>query len=161
MTDYKFHSSRINGVRKLKYGYDAYLRDITTLYQNIKNSGKTYDIIIGIQRGGLIPAVHLSNLLDVPMQTLQWSRKGNMREGSNPHLICNRDKNVLLVDDILDIGNTIHEIHEHYWKMDTAVLIHNVENKFNITPDFAAWVINRSELPDWIDYWWEKETNNG
>ena len=37
---------------------------------------------------------------------------------------------------------------------------YNVENKFNIIPDFAAWVINRSELPDWIDYWWEKETNN-
>ena len=161
MTDYKFHSSRINGVRKLKYGYDTYLRDITTLYQNIKNSGKEYDIIIGVQRGGLIPAVHLSNLLDVPMQALQWSHtKGKVREGSSPHLICNRDKNVLLVDDILDVGNTIHEIHNHYWKMDTAVLIHNVENKFNITPDFAAWVINRSELPDWIDYWWEKETNN-
>lgn len=147
------------GVLKLKYGYNAYLRDITRLYHSIKNSGKTYDIIIGVQRGGLVPAVHLSNLLDVPMQTLQWSLKGNMREGSNPHLICNRDKNVLLVDDILDVGNTIHEIHERYWKMDTAVLIHNAENKFNIVPDYAAWVINRSELPEWIDYWWEKEVD--
>lgn len=161
MIDYKFLSSRTNGVRKLKYGYDLYLRDITTLYHNIKNSGKTYDIIIGVQRGGLIPAVHLSNLLDIPMQTLQWSLKADMREGSNPHLISNKDKNVLLVDDILDIGNTIHEIHEHYWKMDTAVLIYNRENKFNIVPDYAAWVIVRSELPEWIDYWWEKETNNG
>ena len=143
----------------MKYGYDTYLRDITTLYQNIKNSGKTYDIIIGVQRGGLIPAVHLSNLLNVPMQTLQWSHN-KVKEGSNPHLISNKDKNVLLVDDIIDVGNTIHEIHKHYWKMDTAVLIYNVENSFNLVPDFAAWVINRSELPDWIDYWWEKETNN-
>lgn len=145
------------GVRNLKYSFESYHRDLTIVYNNIVNSGITYDIIIGVQRGGLIPAVHLSNLLDVPMQTLQWSRKGNMRESANPHLITSRDKNVLLVDDILDNGHTIHEIHERYWKMDTAVLIYNTKNSFGIVPDYAGWVIDREEIPQWFDYWWETQ----
>lgn len=140
----------------MNYNFDNYLRDINTLSTNIANSGTKYDLIIGVQRGGLIPAVHLSNLLDVPMQTIQWSRTNNMREGANQHLICNREKNVLLVDDILDEGHTIHEIHQRYWKMDTAVLIYNCINQYSIVPDYAAWVINREEMPQWINYWWER-----
>lgn len=140
----------------MNYNFDNYLRDINTLFTNIANSGTKYDLIVGVQRGGLIPAVHLSNLLDVPMQTIQWSRTNNMREGANQHLICNKGKNVLLVDDILDAGHTIHEIHQRYWKMDTAVLIYNCINQYSIVPDYAAWVINREETPQWINYWWER-----
>lgn len=143
----------------MKYNFDNYLRDVSTLYQNILKNGKTYDVIVGIQRGGLIPAVHLSNLLGIPMHTLQWSRYTERRD-YNDSTLLDKSKNILLVDDIIDDGNTIHEVYEHYGKVDTAVLIYNCENKFNIVPDYAAWVINRSELPDWIDYWWEKEIND-
>lgn len=140
----------------MKYSYDEYLADIRHLYDIILRSKKQYDLIVGVQRGGLIPAVHLSNLLGIPMQTIQWSLKGNMREGANPHLICNKDKNVLLVDDILDNGTTIKQIQERYWEMDTAVLIYNNTNQYSLAPTYAGRTINRQTLPEWIDFWWEK-----
>lgn len=140
----------------MKYTYEEYLSDIRSIYVNIFRNKIHYDLIIGIQRGGLIPAVHLSNMLDVPMQTIQWSIKGNMREGSNPHLICNKEKNVLLVDDILDNGSTVYQLQERYWKMDTAVLIYNVTNQYSLVPTYTGRTINRETAPEWIDFWWEK-----
>ena len=140
----------------MKYTYDEYLADIRHLYDTIFRNKIQYDLIVGVQRGGLIPAVHLSNLMGVPMQTIQWSIKDNMREGSNSHLICNKEKNVLLVDDILDNGNTIYQLQERYWKMHTAVLIYNVANQYSIVPTYTGRTINRETAPEWIDFWWEK-----
>ena len=44
------------------------LSDVSTMScdisQKIKNSGDTFDIIIGITRGGWVPTVFLSNCLD-------------------------------------------------------------------------------------------------
>ena len=33
------------------------------------------ELIIGVARGGLVPAVMLSHYLDVPMQSLHWSTR--------------------------------------------------------------------------------------
>ena len=141
----------------MNYTYEHYINDIYTVYKAILEKQVKYDIIIGIQRGGLIPAVHLSNLLKVPMQCLQWStRDGEVRDGSNQHIICNNNKNILLVDDIIDDGRTVKEIYTNYWKMDTAVLIYNNINSYNIVPEYFAWSLNRKETPDWINYWWER-----
>lgn len=141
----------------MEYPFHHYLQDLQTIYKNILEKGTSYDLIIGIQRGGLVPAVHLSNLLKVPMQVLQWStRDSEVREGANPHLLCNKGKSILLVDDILDSGKTLKEIYDRYWKMDTAVLIYNNVNSYNIIPEYFAWSINRKETPDWINYWWER-----
>lgn len=141
----------------MKYDYELYYRDLKNLYYNIKKSQIQYDLIVGIQRGGLVAAVHLSNILNVPMQTLHWSKYGNVRDSNNPHLISNKGKKILLVDDILDDGDTLNEIYKEYYPMDTAVLVYNRENKFGIVPKYSGWIINRSEYPEWINYWWEQE----
>lgn len=138
----------------MKYAYYDYTIDISSIIGQIQKSGKKYDLVVGIQKGGLIPAVHIANVLDIPFASLQWSTKG-VREGSNQHLICNKDKNVLLVDDILDSGDTIQQIQERYWQMDTAVLIYNTVNRWNLVPTYYGWNINRDNMLDWVDFWWE------
>ena len=87
------------------------------------------DYIVGLTRGGLVPAVMLSHYLDVPLHTLNVSlRDGNGREsnlwmaedalgyiqeedrkanGGWKHLASKR-KNILIVDDINDQGTTIN-----------------------------------------------------
>ena len=141
----------------VSYGWEEYRMDFEEIVRRIKESNKQYDRIIGIQRGGLITGVHLSNVLGVPFNVLQWSNSG-VKEGANPHLICNKGKNILLVDDMIDSGVTMHEVLDRYaeWNLDTAVLIYNNINKHNITPTYFGWEINRNDVPEWFDFWWEK-----
>lgn len=88
------------------------------------------DYIVGLTRGGLIPAVIMSNMLDIPMETLKVSLRDSdtgpesnlwMAEDAfgyvpdsaldlNPTSIYNdygQGKNILIVDDINDTGATL------------------------------------------------------
>jgi hypoxanthine phosphoribosyltransferase len=139
----------------IDYNYNNYSEDILTVVNEIKKSKKKYDLIVGIAKGGLIPAVHLANIFDTPLASLQWSGKG-VRDCFNQQLLDAKGKNVLLVDDILDNGDTINEVLTVYYPMDTATLIYNSINKHNLEPTYTGWIINRNELPNWFDFWWEK-----
>jgi hypoxanthine phosphoribosyltransferase len=136
------------------YEVMEYSYDISSIYKDIKESNKKYDYIIGIQRGGMIPAVHLSNALDIPYDTLVWSHSRNQKD-KNHSLLLDKSKSCLLVDDILDEGTTLNEIFGQYGVVDTAVLIYNNINKFKIVPTFFAWEIDRNKIPEWFNFWWE------
>ena len=75
--------------------------------------------IVGINRGGLTPAVMISHFMDLPMYTLDV----RLRQGSNPEskLWMTEDafgvgesqpKDILIVDDINDSGATFNWIKE-------------------------------------------------
>jgi hypoxanthine phosphoribosyltransferase len=140
-----------------EYGLHDYKMDFNKVVQQIRDSNKNYELIIGIQRGGLIPGVHLSHVLDVPFETLHWSSE----HAPWQDLLEHKDKQILLVDDICDSGATLHEVLTHFsnFKMDTATLIYNNINKYGIIPTYYGWEINRNEVPQWFDFWWEKEIN--
>lgn len=94
------------------------------------------DYVVGITRGGLTPALLLSTLLGVPMETL----KVQLRDGNNNESNCwmaedafgyvpedQRDlvksrwdskfqKNILIVDDINDSGSTFEWIKDDWQK---------------------------------------------
>lgn len=147
-------------MNKIDYRYENYCEDFATVVYAIEKSGIKYDLVAGVQRGGLVPAVHISNALDIPFCSLIWSSQiGKVRDSSNPHLktALNRDLNVLVVDDICDTGISLDEITRTYPGVHTAVLIYNVENKKQFKPTYFGNEIKRSELPNWIDFWWEKK----
>jgi hypoxanthine phosphoribosyltransferase len=90
---------------------------IYDLIQIIKTNPSTADIdyIIGASRGGLVPAVWISHALDKPLLTvnLQSYKKTKQSEITwlqkfDPDIIMG--KNLLIVDDICDTGNTFNEI---------------------------------------------------
>lgn len=143
------------------YNLHDYKMDFADLVKHIRKSGKQYDLIMGIQRGGLILGVHLSHVLGVPFEVLHWSNNG-VKESANPHLIWNKGKNILLVDDICDSGVTLKEILDHYrkWNLDTAVLVYNNINTHHIIPTYYGWEMNRNDVPQWFDFWWEQENFN-
>lgn len=143
------------------YSLYDYKMDFAEMVKYIRNSGKQYDLVIGVQRGGLIPGVHLSHVLGVPFDVLHWSNNG-VKESSNPSLITNKGKNILLVDDICDSGITLKEILTRYaeWNLDTAVLVYNNINPHHITPTYYGWEMNRNDVPQWFDFWWEQENFN-
>lgn len=117
------------------------------------------DLIVGITRGGLLPAVILSHLLNIPMSTLEYSSKKGNGDGLN---YTNKfksfgQKTLLFFDEISDSSLTLKEITEHYTNEQhlvyTAVLYYK-----NITPTFHQpnfiWRVIPSDY-DWIHFPWE------
>jgi hypoxanthine phosphoribosyltransferase len=147
-------------MKRFDYSYDNYCDDFSTIVYAIEKSNIKYDLVVGIERGGLVLGVHLSNALNIPYASLIWSNHiGKVRDSSNPHLITALDKNkrVLIVDDICDTGTSLNDITKTYKGVDTATLIYNNINKCNFTPTYFGWEINRNDIPEWIDFWWEKK----
>jgi uncharacterized protein len=143
------------------YSSNDFLQDVDKIAHDVIANGSEIDYIVGITRGGLLPAVLLSHRLDVPMRTVSWStfHKDQMREHAYDIAEdISEGKRILLVDDILDSGRTMAELLEDWGcvrdKIKIAVLLHNTNQ--SIIPDFWGRQFSRTETPDWIDFWWEK-----
>lgn len=103
--------------------------DVTTWVQDIvlqmyKDSWRP-DYIVGLTRGGLVPAVIMSNMIDIPMHTLNVSLRDStfgpesncwMAEDAygyagtvdgNPVFDEFKQKKILILDDINDTGATL------------------------------------------------------
>lgn len=121
-------------------------KEITDIIKYIgSNIGKTYkpEIIISIVRGGMIPSVILSHVLNIrnvenikSIETLNDEIDAIKQKpivDTNINLSNIKGKKVLIVDDILGSGATIRKIKEEVkkWKpkeVRTAICIVNEEN---------------------------------
>ena len=137
------------------------------------------DYIVGVTRGGLIPATMLSHWMQVPMHTLNISLRDSDEIGPESNLWMaedafghdmDRPKNILIVDDINDSGATLDWIkqdwasgcfpHDSKWdqvwheNVRFAVLVNNEASEFKRI-DYAASYINKAEEDKWIVFPWE------
>jgi hypoxanthine phosphoribosyltransferase len=127
------------------------------------------ELIIGITRGGAIPAIMISHFLNVKMVGLDVSlRDGG---GYGPESNCwasemaQNGKNILIVDDINDTGETLNWIVKDWdcptgsiaWSENVriATIIDNEDSKATITPQYAGLTINKAENDVWVEYPWE------
>ncbi|MEM3737017.1 MAG: phosphoribosyltransferase family protein [Candidatus Bathyarchaeia archaeon] len=115
------------------------------------------EVVVGILKGGMIPAVIISNILRKPLLALgvhhpceYVSRGVQIYQNLRRELLAGRK--VLLVDDICDTGETLRAAKEHVeglgGKVETAVLQKRHGSTF--TPDY--WV---EEVWGWVVYPWE------
>jgi xanthine phosphoribosyltransferase len=127
------------------------------------------DYIVGLTRGGLVPAVLLSHTLGVSMHTLTVQlRDGERHTELNAWMPedVTEGKNILIVDDINDTGDTLAWIRNDwnrsviedipaYWhkRIRVAVLVNNLASNEQI--DWCAMDINKMEDPRWIVFPWE------
>lgn len=144
----------------MRYCFDKFKTDINKLVDDINSSDKSYDYIVGIVRGGSIPATCLSHHLGLPMKNVSWStyHKDQMKETALDVAEDIMDgKKLLIVDDILDSGRTMKELIQDWGvdrsQFDLAVLIWNEGQ--DIVPDFHGRKIDRKDDSDWITFWWE------
>jgi len=120
-------------MNKIYYSWAQIQGAVLDIARQLQHDNWKPDYIVGITRGGLIPATLLSQYLDVPMQTLKVS----LRDGSECESNCwmaedafgyvtnagpddtkidpAYRKKILIVDDINDQGSTISWI-KHDWQ---------------------------------------------
>jgi len=145
--------------QNLNYTQAYFNFDIKNIVNQIDNSKKDYDYVVGIKRGGLIPAVCISHILGLPMYSLDWSNR-DYPEKNDYQKVLQSNSKILLIDDICDTGETLIRIKELYnfSNIDTAVLLYN-EDQIHI-PTYWARKFSRKIEPDWVQFWWEDINNN-
>lgn len=116
------------------------------------------DLIVGITRGGLVPAVHLSHALGVPMDTIYWSTRDSSQAEVNATIMdmINEEKTVVFVDDINDTGTTFEQISNVYdpngmEQVYMMALIERASSSFS-----SDGVCLRIDDPRWVVFPWEQ-----
>lgn len=143
------------------YTWEDYSALVLKLKQQIRSN--EYDCVLGIARGGLVPAVELSHFLKKPLHILNWQTRDGTPPTSIPTdiYLAIKDSKILLVDDICDSGETLHQIFEaglgQYIKNVDVAVIHYNEAETLFVPDYYSIKINKVENPAWIVYPWEKQ----
>ena len=131
------------------------------------------DMIVGVTRGGLIPAVMMSHYTGIKMHTLDVRLRD--ADHSPEHAVwmaeeAGESKRILILDDINDTGETFKWIVKDWeesnppadwldiWGNNVrfATIIDNVPSKFDV--DYTSIEINKAEDPAWIVFpfeeWW-------
>ena len=108
-----------------------------------------FDFVVGLSRGGLIPAVMLSHFFDKPFYALNKPYDTELPSTGR----------ALIVDDINDTGKTFARVDElllekysNLYKVYVS-LIENTASPFAV--DYSANEINKEEDPSWIVFPWE------
>ena len=134
------------------------------LSERIVNSGFVPDVIVGIARGGWIPARILSDVLYA--NTLQNIRieyytdvgeKGKEPRITQPLTGSMKSKNMLLVDEVADTGDTLQHAIEHVKELGVkevkSAVLHYKPTSI-VKPDFYM-----VETTSWTVYPWENRAS--
>lgn len=141
------------------YSYENFKNDTNTLINKLAHN--SFDVIIGIARGGLTLSHAIAEGLDIrDVQTIRTELYDST---------CKRDeisvfgectlssaKNVLVLDDIADSGETLKVIMQDLKSKNTDINFISATLFYKKTsiyePDF--WI---NEAAEWIEFFWEKD----
>lgn len=144
----------------LKLTWNDIEEQCKVLAKEIEERAISFDAIIGIARGGWIPARLLSDLLDSDeVDTVRVKFYKSVGQTAKEPVILHpiqidiEDKEVLLVDDIADTGESLATTVDHLKEKKAksifvVTLLKKPISKF--TPDLFA-----QETPDWVIFPWE------
>ncbi len=133
-----------------------------TLSTKIKKSGYKPDIVVAIGRGGYVPArivcdfLSIMNLTSVAVQHWGAAKKKEKAKITAPLNMPVKNKNVLVIDDITDTGETMDVVVKYLKRQSpknikTGVLEHKKVSFF--IPDYFAHKIVKWR---WITYPWAR-----
>ena len=57
------------------YSYNDFEKGVNSIRNQIKHSEIKFDYIVGVARGGAIPAVRISHILNVPCIIMNWNTR--------------------------------------------------------------------------------------
>lgn len=100
--------------------WESVLQDVKMLSQQIKC---TPDIIVGVARGGVLPAVFLSKHLGVEETFFLKVKKEGEQRVLLQEVACSvRGKKILVVDDMIETGKGLELVKEHLESRGASVM---------------------------------------
>lgn len=164
------------------YTTEQMRHDLHTIVRQAAFEGFKPDVIVGLARGGLQPALMLSHYYDAALVTLNVSLRDNKVDHGHDSLDTLKSdvmlgKQILIVDDICDSGKTLRVVWDSMGlaqkgspdeilnemaglgQVRSAVLWNNPgQDVFD--PDYVGREINRHEDERWIIFpfedWWTR-----
>lgn len=145
----------------IKYDKDWFDRDIKSLIEQLK--GQQFDLIVGVNRGGCLPAVVLSHALKIPVTMIDYSTRDGVNISPKSLYRYFEDLSeeigdILIVDDLVDSGKSLLEVVKHarmFHHVEVATLLHNYDVKLPVDHYYGT-VFSRKEDKRYFDFWWEE-----
>ena len=132
------------------YVTDSNVKDyVLEIIRQMNLDGFRPDIVVGLVRGGAVPANYISQFLKIPCYMVN--------KGVEEVAKIDNVTNVLVIDDINDSGKALTEINNMLFEFDGdvkyATLLSNEGSSFTV--DYAGKYVNKIEDPCWYVYPWE------
>ena len=149
----------VDATSVIDYTFPEFRDGIQTIAKQIQDSGFAPDYLVGIVRGGSVPAVYLSHKLKIPVVMVAWNTRDSTEFGKESITWIPEDllkgKRVVIVDDIVDGGHTIKEVVEPVPQENIRVAAMWYNTAQDVAVDFYHKTIDRNEDPRWIIFDWE------
>jgi xanthine phosphoribosyltransferase len=147
----------------LHISHERFLAEVETIARLVEADAWQPDFLIGIGRGGLVPAAYLSHRLGLPLLTVDHSTG---EPGFGEELLeklaakIKAGARMLIVDDINDSGGTITHLRaaidartDDPPRLRVAVLIHNIRSR--ALAEYHGSEIDRDRDKRWYVFPWE------
>jgi len=160
-------------MKKIYYSWSDIEGQTQEILRQITTSDWRPDYVVGLTRGGLMPANLISQYIGCRMETLKVSLRDGAEQESNLWMAedAYEGTNILIVDDINDSGATLNWIRKDWpsgcfpkdkrWKkvwgrnVRVACLIDNESSGSKIDVTYSAVNINKAAEDSWIVFPWE------
>lgn len=143
--------------------HEDFVSQVLALAEQIGADGWTPSYLIGIGRGGLVPATFLSHATGLPMLSVDYSSQVEEFAGAALAKLAARTRSgdrLLFVDDINDTGGTIGRLRAILADQGAvagtirfATLLDNCRSSQQV--EYRAEAIDRSITKDWFVFPWE------
>ena len=170
-------------IKKHYYSWTDIEAMCTSIVNQMYTDNWRPDYIVGLTRGGNVPATIISNITGIRCEALKVSLRDDNRDSESnawmaedafgyPHSDAgNNKKNILIVDDINDTGTTFNWImrdwesgclpDDSHWhrvwgnNVKFATLTDNMASEVLVPINYSCHDINKAEEDVWLVYPWE------
>jgi len=140
----------------LRISEKKYLQTLKLLVEDVKHLATQLDFVVGIARGGLIPATVIAKKFNKPLLVVYASLyKGRTKDTLRLELPKRIDhikgKHVLLIDDIVDTGETLDAVQTQIMNFEPErVVVRSLFSK-----EEKIYSVLNLKTEKWVRFWYE------